>query len=97
MQQAKYAKRNDDLGLIYFYLKFFGLVALLLTVGIAVLYPKRFAVTAESAETKLLPTPPLPLTMPITIFFIYYLIVIHKLITCIIRWVYINNVYFNIL
>lgn len=48
---AKYAKRNDDLGLIYFYLKFFGLVALLLTVGIAVLYPTAFMQSTFAGQT----------------------------------------------
>lgn len=36
---AKYAKRNNEIGLIVFYLKFYGIVSVLLSIAIIALYP----------------------------------------------------------
>lgn len=36
---AKFSKRNDDIGLVRFYLKLYGVMALILNIGILVLFP----------------------------------------------------------
>lgn len=36
---SKYAKRNDEIGLIRFYIKFFAIVAIILNIGLICIYP----------------------------------------------------------
>lgn len=48
---SKLAKRNDDRGLIYFYLKFYALVSVALCVVISVLFPTSFIQNTFAGQT----------------------------------------------
>lgn len=39
---SKFAKRNNEIGLIYFYLKFYALMSILLCIGISIVYATEF-------------------------------------------------------
>lgn len=51
---AKFSKRNDELGLVYFYLKFVALVALIVNLAIIAFYPFRFFQEAFAGQTLLI-------------------------------------------
>lgn len=48
---AKFAKRNDEIGLIYFYLKFYLIEIIFLSISLTVLYPTDFAKNSFAGQT----------------------------------------------
>ena len=48
---AKFSKRNDETGLVLFYLKFVALVSLIVSVAVAILYPLDFFKEAFAGQT----------------------------------------------
>lgn len=48
---AKFSKRNDEIGLVYFYWKFYSLEILILTLGLCVLYPTAFMQESLAGQT----------------------------------------------
>lgn len=50
---AKFSKRNEEIGLIYFYLKFYTVASLVLCIGVMVLYPAKFVRDTFAGQTLL--------------------------------------------
>lgn len=48
---SKYSKRNDEIGLVYFYLKFFAAMSILLTIGTVILYQFDFIRSVFAGQT----------------------------------------------
>lgn len=50
---AKFSKRNEEIGLIYFYLKFYAIASLVLCIGVMILYPVNFIKHTFAGQTLL--------------------------------------------